>query len=85
MDSIGKIASLKMPILFIHGTADALVPAQMTERLFDRATGEKSLFLVTGGGHENCAATAGKRYAEVVLQFLGVKAAQQPAQSASKN
>ena len=70
MDSIGKIASIKMPILFIHGTADALVPAQMTERLFDRATGTKSLFLVTGAGHENCAATAGKRYAEVVQQFL---------------
>ena len=79
MDSISKVVSLKMPILFIHGTADALVPVQMTERLFDRATGPKSLFLVTGAGHENCAATAGKRYAEIVLQFLGMGAARQAA------
>ena len=84
MDSIGKIASLNMPILFIHGTADALVPVQMTERLFDRATGTKSLFLVTGGGHENCAATAGKRYAEVVLQFVGMKVTLRIAQAGQK-
>ena len=79
MDSLSKVASLKMPILFIHGTADALVPVKMTERLFDRATGRKFLFLVAGAGHENCAATAGKRYAEVVMQFLGMGAARQAA------
>jgi pimeloyl-ACP methyl ester carboxylesterase len=71
MDSISKVASLKMPILFIHGTADQLVPSFMTEQLFDQARGRKSLFLVSGAGHENCAATAGKRYGEVVLKFVG--------------
>jgi uncharacterized protein len=76
MDSLSKIASIKMPILFIHGTADPLVPPQMTERLFDRATGSKSLFLVSGAGHENCAATAGKQYSATVLRFLHMDAPQ---------
>ncbi len=76
MDSISKISSLRMPILFIHGTADAIVPAQMTQQLFDRARGEKSLFLVMGAGHENCAAVAGKSYAEAVLKFFGNDVAQ---------
>ena len=70
MDSVSKMASIKMPILFIHGTVDTIVPAQMTERLFDRANGSKSLFLVSGAGHENCAAKAGKQYSASVLRFL---------------
>jgi pimeloyl-ACP methyl ester carboxylesterase len=76
MDSLAKVASIKMPILFIHGTADTIVPAQMTERLFDRATGSKSLFLVSGAGHEDCAATAGKQYSATVFRFLHMDALQ---------
>ncbi len=81
MDSLSKVSKLKLPILFIHGTADTIVPVAMTEQLFDRASGSKSLFLVAGGGHENCAATAGRRYADAVFNFLGPGVVRQAAAS----
>jgi pimeloyl-ACP methyl ester carboxylesterase len=53
-DSIDKIGRIKLPLLFIHGNADPLVPAKMSERLYTAATvGDKRLLLINGGVHSN--------------------------------
>jgi uncharacterized protein len=70
MDSLDKIRSIRMPVLFIHGTADRIVPTSMSEQLYAAAPGPKQLYLVEGAGHENCAATAGEAYQQHVLKFL---------------
>ncbi len=36
-DSINKVKSLQMPVLFIHGTADLIVPAAMSQLLYAAA------------------------------------------------
>jgi len=52
-DSIDRIAQLKLPVLFMHGTADPLVPLTMSERLYAAVTGSKKLVIVSGAVHSN--------------------------------
>lgn len=52
-DSLEKIRTLKMPVLFIHGTRDPQIPFQMSEVLFATAPEPKQLLLITDLGHDN--------------------------------
>jgi hypothetical protein len=52
-DSAAKVARIRMPILFLHGTADARVPATMSPRLHALANAPKALHMVEGGQHNN--------------------------------
>ncbi|NJK65933.1 MAG: alpha/beta hydrolase [Microcoleus sp. CSU_2_2] len=69
-DSISKVDRLQMPILFIHGTADTIVPVEMGRKLFDRAPEPKQLYIVPGADHNNLAQFAGAEYLQRVRQFL---------------
>jgi len=64
-DEASTIDALKhnnIPIIFLHGTADRLVPCEMTERNFEAAIADKRKFIVEGAEHgtsymedkENC-------------------------------
>jgi len=50
-DNRSKIASVKAPILLLHGTADTLIPARHSVAL-SRAARNTRLALVPGAGHE---------------------------------
>jgi alpha-beta hydrolase superfamily lysophospholipase len=53
-DSLAKVRSLKMPVLYIHGTADRFVPAEMSRALYTAtATKNKQLVMVANAQHEN--------------------------------
>ncbi len=52
-DSIGKISSLKTPILIIHGTFDKSNPASMSQKLYNAATYRKQLLLIPNFGHDD--------------------------------
>ncbi|PSO53271.1 MAG: phospholipase [Cyanobacteria bacterium QH_8_48_120] len=69
-DSISKIKSLTMPLLLIHGTDDAVVPAKMTQALHDAATATKQLLLVPQAGHNDVANVAGSQYQQTIQQFV---------------
>lgn len=69
-DSIKKVPNLKMPILFIHGVVDRLIPYQMSQKLFAAAPEPKQLFLVPEGGHNNVADMAGGKYLEMIQNFV---------------
>jgi len=69
-DSISKVRSLQMPVLFIHGTADWQVPAVMSQQLYEAAPEPKQLMLIPGAGHNNTAEMAGDKYFQVVQQFV---------------
>lgn len=43
-DSLAKIPTLKMPILFTHGTEDELIPKTMSEDLFNAAIENRNSF-----------------------------------------
>ncbi|MCC3420586.1 MAG: alpha/beta fold hydrolase [Microcoleus sp. PH2017_29_MFU_D_A] len=69
-DSLSKVDRLQMPVLFIHGTADTVVPAEMSKKMFDAAPEPKQLYMVPNGGHNNAAQIGGAEYLRVVSKFL---------------
>jgi len=68
--SLSKISSIKVPILFIHGTADQLAPFHMSQQLYQAATAPKQLVLIEGAEHEDCAFIGGEKYKNAVQTFL---------------
>jgi pimeloyl-ACP methyl ester carboxylesterase len=68
-DALAKVPMLRMPVLFIHGTADKEVPYAMSERLFNAARGSKWLTLIPGGGHEDSAGMDETLYQHALLGF----------------
>lgn len=61
----------KLPILFIHGKKDTLVPVDMAEKLFKEArVPEKKLLLVDGAIHAASSQKDQKRYFQTVSDFV---------------
>lgn len=50
-NSITKVKKLQVPVLFIHGTADNIVPSYMSHKLYNSAPEPKQLFTVPQAGH----------------------------------
>ena len=69
-DSIDRVGSLGMPVLFIHGGADHFVPLFMAQQMYERVPGQKALVVIPGGGHDNCAVVGGEHYVAAVREFL---------------
>jgi len=70
-DSLGKIPNLKLPVLFIHGTTDPLVPSRMSERLYAATpAGNKHLLLIDKGIHSNLHSFA--QYMPALREFARV-------------
>jgi fermentation-respiration switch protein FrsA (DUF1100 family) len=68
-DSQKKVGHLKIPVLFIHGTKDVLVPPEMSRRLYEKTSAPKRLTFIRGGGHNNSAAVGGEKYLRSIRQF----------------
>jgi pimeloyl-ACP methyl ester carboxylesterase len=69
-DSLSKINRLKIPVLFLHGTEDKVVPFRMGRQLYDKASSPKILKLIPGGGHNNSASVGGDEYLQAVKNFI---------------
>ena len=69
-DSIKKVSRLQVPVLYIHGTDDKLVPHEMSRELYKRTASSKQLKFIPGGGHNNSAAVGGDEYLEAVRNFI---------------
>lgn len=69
-DSLDKMARLKVPVLFIHGTWDRRVPSRMSQRLYDSAPQPKVLKLIEGGEHNNIGIIAPLEYRAAVSEFI---------------
>jgi pimeloyl-ACP methyl ester carboxylesterase len=50
-DSLARIADVKAPLLIVHGTRDPVVPIRFGQKLFERATAQKTFIAVEGAGH----------------------------------
>ncbi len=67
LEVVDKIA---VPILFIHGDADDLVPFDMMGKLYDKATAPKEKFIVAGAGHADAKRKDPAAYFDKVFTFL---------------
>ncbi len=78
-DSLSKVSSLQTPTLYIHGTADELVPPHMSQMLFDATPQPKQLALFANAEHNNLAEIAGSDYLSKIQTFIqDTKAARSP-------
>jgi pimeloyl-ACP methyl ester carboxylesterase len=69
-DSIAKVRSLSMPVLYIHGTADELIPATMSQRLYEATSARKQIILIPNAGHNNTASTNEPLYLNSIRSFF---------------
>ena len=68
---IKHIENIKIPILFIHGTEDKLVPYFMMQQLYDICDSPiKEMFTVEGAGHASAKNTNPTAYFDRVFSFL---------------
>jgi pimeloyl-ACP methyl ester carboxylesterase len=65
-DSLKKVKSLSMPILFIHGTSDRLILPQMSQTLFEAASEPKKLLLVPDARHHDVGELGGTQYFQAI-------------------
>ena len=69
-DSIAKVRSLSVPVLYIHGTADDLIPAAMSQQLFEATPSKKQIVIIPNGGHNNNASTNEPLYLNSIRSFF---------------
>jgi fermentation-respiration switch protein FrsA (DUF1100 family) len=68
--SLQKVANLKIPVLFIHGTWDQKIPSEMAKELYAAAPEPKKLLLIAGGEHNNSAEIGWVEYRDTVSAFV---------------
>jgi fermentation-respiration switch protein FrsA (DUF1100 family) len=59
-----------IPLLFIHGDRDPVIPVGMTRKLYARAHEPKELWIVPGAGHNGLRQEAGDAYDTRVADFF---------------
>jgi pimeloyl-ACP methyl ester carboxylesterase len=69
-ESLSKVARLRLPALYIHGTADEIVPFGMGRRLFDATQGFKRFAAIDGGRHDDNAAVGGPAFRAAIGAFI---------------
>jgi len=70
MRPIEALDGNEVPVLFVHGEADATVPPQDARELYDRARGIRELHYVAGADHAESVLVAPEEYRGVVASFL---------------
>lgn len=70
---IRVVADLKVPLLIIHGDTDKVVPVEHAYDLYEAATGDKTLWIVKGGGHTAAFGANRQEYRPRLLAYLEKK------------
>lgn len=69
-DSLHKVEKLKIPVLYIHGMMDQLIPYKMSEKLYEKSPQPKYLKLIEGGDHGNSAVMGWVEYRDTFDSFV---------------
>ena len=75
-DSIGKIKSLQMAVLFLHGMRDNVVKYYHSQALYDAAPEPKQLFLIPKGNHFNIYQPKSHSYLRAIANFMKLEPTQ---------
>jgi uncharacterized protein len=71
-DAARKIASVRAPVLVVHGDEDRLIPPALGQALCDGATAPKRFVLVRGGSHHNTHAKGHGPYQQALHELFGL-------------
>ncbi len=81
MDSLSKIRGIRCPKLFVHGTADEVVPFEHGRRLLEAAPEPKLFHEVPGATHNTTFGAGGPAYFDALRDFISQCTGQEPAGS----
>jgi len=70
LSPIESISTIDKPVMFLHGTADTLIPMHHSQKLYARAREPKFLWVAEGGEHSALYNRFPKEYEEKVVGFL---------------
>jgi len=71
-EAADKIASVKAPVLVVHGSNDGLIPVELGRTLFERAAAPKRFVLVEGGTHYSTSGMGQALYREALRELFGL-------------
>jgi fermentation-respiration switch protein FrsA (DUF1100 family) len=69
-DSIHKVGRLALPVLYIHGTADEIVPFEMGKKLYEATPAARGFVSVPEGRHEDNAVKGGAELRSAIGRFI---------------
>jgi fermentation-respiration switch protein FrsA (DUF1100 family) len=72
-NSLSKIGTIHIPLLFIHGNRDTIVPFELGKRLFAAANEPKIFYEIQGADHNDTYEIGGKEYFERLSRFIITK------------
>ncbi|MCD5323225.1 MULTISPECIES: alpha/beta hydrolase [Pontibacillus] len=67
---VNQVKKSKVPLFFIHGGDDELVPTEMANKLYKAAKGKKELWIVPGATHTEGYSVAEETYQEKITNFI---------------
>ena len=70
-NSIREVQKAKVPISFIHGSADTFVPCSMCETIYENCASPKKKLIVEGAAHAESYYKDTKAYENAMSEFLG--------------
>jgi len=68
--AIKQLVKNKLPMFFIHGSADTFVPTEMVWRLYETCKADKDIYIAEGAGHGMSYGTDTTAYEQKVAAFL---------------
>jgi uncharacterized protein len=70
-DSLSKVPQIKSPLLVVHGTKDAVIPVEMGEKLYNKATTPHKHFLkIDDSDHYNMCECGGDKLVNSLEQVM---------------
>lgn len=69
-EPVAAVKKSKLPILFIHGSKDPLVPVSMAEELYEQAETPKKLLIIDGAVHAIASQKEQEKYFKTVNDFV---------------
>ena len=77
-ENAAAIASVRVPVLILAGTADTIAPPWMAQKIFNRANGPKRLYMVAGAAHNNLLTIGGAAATQALKDFVQGASARYP-------
>ncbi|MEO0770986.1 MAG: alpha/beta hydrolase [Cyanobacteria bacterium J06649_4] len=72
-DSLSKVKTLQVPVLYVHGDQDFDVPAEFSKRLYGFTPCQKQIWIASGADHNNISNLQGDSYAAAIAAFYEEK------------
>ncbi|MDD6797436.1 MAG: alpha/beta hydrolase [Clostridia bacterium] len=70
--ALQAVKKIQIPILFIHGKNDSVVPVYMCNQLYENCQSTGKLLIIEGADHANSAMTDYEAYENAVVEFLKI-------------